>query len=115
MCIRDSYNGGGTVTLNNVTLSGNNGTGSQGGGAIHANGGTTNANDSTFTNNTENGGGGGGGIYANNGATVNVIDSTLTLNSATSNLGGAIATGYSGVNNINVSGSTLNNNSARCV
>ena len=36
----------------------------------------------------------------------------MTLNSATSNLGGAIATGYSGVNNINVSGSTLNSNSA---
>ena len=113
----DSDRGGGavhnnlsTLTLNDVTLSGNSGNNSSfGGGAISAEGGTTTVNSSTFSNNQ---GGGGGAIAVNNGGVLNVTDSTFTGNTAANNTGGAIRGTYTGSNAITITGSTLNGNSA---
>ena len=101
-----------TLTINDSTLSGHSGTNSQGGGAIHANGGTTTINTSTLHTNQANNSGGGGAIYANNSATVNVTDSTIRNNTATNTSGGGIRLNFTGTNVLNVTGSTVNNNTA---
>ena len=105
-------NVGGTLTINDSTLSGHTGTNSQGGGAIHASGGTTTINRSTLHTNQASNSGGGGAIYANNGATVNVTDSTIRNNTAANTSGGGIRLNFTGTNVLNVTGSTVSNNSA---
>ena len=103
---------GGTLTINDSTLSGHSGNNSQGGGAIHARGGTTTINRSTLHTNQANNGGGGGAIYADNSATINVTDSTIRNNTATNTSGGGIRLNFTGTNVLNMIGSTVNNNSA---
>ena len=77
------YNGGGTVTVNNSTVSGNS---ADYGGGIYNRGGTVTVSNSTFSGNSADHHG--GGIYNLDG-TVTVSNSTFAGNSAT-NTGGGI-------------------------
>lgn len=70
------YNDGGTVTINNSTISGNSTQNGSGGGIV--NGGTMTLNNSTVSGNSA--GNGGGGIY--NSGTLMLNNSTVSGNSA---------------------------------
>ncbi len=96
-------NNGGTLTVTDSTLSGNNA--ANFGGAICNNGGTTNVDDSTLTNNGASQGG--AGIFTQDGTT-NVTDSTLSDND-TAYFGGGIDNAGG---TVNLTGSTLSGNSA---
>jgi hypothetical protein len=89
------YNLGGTLTVNNSTISGNSG----GTGGIDLSGGMVTINNSTLTGNTATGGSG-GGVYVFNG--------TMNLNRTiiSGNGGGEIASGGGTINanNLNVFG-----------
>ena len=96
---------GGTLTVTDSTLSGNNA--GYFGGGIYNSGGTTNVDDSTLS---DNGGNAGGAIFTQEGPT-NVNDSTLSGNHASGFGGGIYNSGGSG-GTVNVTGSTLSGNSA---
>ena len=93
----------GTVTVNNSTLSNNNG---RSGGAIYNFGGTLTVNNSTFSGNTTSAFGDGGAI--SNSATMTVNNSTFSGNS--SSKGGAINnSGTATVNSSTFSGNAATN------
>lgn len=132
------YNaGGGVVTLNNCTMTANQGRG--GAGVYNDTGGTLTINTSTLTENSAggvgaNGGavwnkgtmtvtnstisgnqltGSGGGIYNDGaGATLNLNNATVAFNSASSGDGGGIA---NNLGTVNISNTILSNNSASSV
>jgi CSLREA domain-containing protein len=95
--------GSGNVTLNNCTLSTNNSDGV--GGAVFAGQGTVTVNGSTFRGNQ---GADGGGIFALAGP-VNVTNSNFLSNRAFDDTGGAI---FASTGNITATGSTFTRNSA---
>jgi hypothetical protein len=76
------YNDKGTVTLNNVVISGNHGAN---GGGIEVSEGSLTLKNSTVTGNTAHRG---GGIVADSGATVTVTNSKITDNTAHEGAGG---------------------------
>ncbi|MCL1470075.1 Calx-beta domain-containing protein, partial [Argonema antarcticum] len=80
----------GTMTISNSTISGNkaSGSGSEGGGGIENQGGTLNLTNSTVSGNTS-GGDGGGGIRNRASGTLNITNSTIAFNT-TNNTGGGI-------------------------
>ncbi len=95
-------NSGANLTLQNLTITNGNTSGS-GGGIFSA--GTLNVTNSTFFNNSA---AGGGGIFNNFNGTLTVTDSTFSNNSASSDNGGAILN----AGTLNVSNSTFSANSA---
>ncbi|MBD1829144.1 DUF4347 domain-containing protein [Microcoleus sp. FACHB-61] len=86
------------------------------GGAIFLNAGTLNVSNSTFSANTVTGGGAGGNgtpgqglggaIFVNTGATANLANTTITLNTASTNSGGVSYAGTFNANNTIISGNT---------
>ncbi len=102
------YNNGGTLTINDSSISGNTtNSPSYNGGGIYNNGGTVTINRSSLSGNDAqfhyvSGGGNGGGIY-NAGGTVTITDSTLSGNSAYYSGGGI----YNSGGTVTVSDSTL--------
>ena len=106
-----NYGGGllnfGTLTLSNVTFSGNT-AGSSGGGGIYNDGALTVGN-SAFTTNSVGAGGPGGGIQNTSSATLTVTNCTFTGNTGT---GGAQGACIANSGQATVSASTFNGNSA---
>jgi len=100
-------NTGGTVAVTDSTISGNN-TGGGSGGGINNTGGTVAVTDSTISGNYTGGGGFGGGIN-NAGGTVAVTDSTISGNNAVGGSGGGIANNGGSVT---VTDSTISGNKA---
>ncbi len=110
------FNGGGTLTLNDSTVSGNTVTGTDptgtvggSGAGIYNDGGTLTLNDSTVSGNTVYGtvaGGGGGGIFSALG-TVALTNSIVSDNTAPE--GGGI---YSSATSLTSQNSTVTNNDA---
>jgi len=99
------YNFGGTLTLNNTTVSGNTAGATGGGGGVYNNGGTLTLNHSTISNNTADYG---GGIYNYwNTAVLTLNNSTVSDNTAGAK-GGGISNnrGTLTLNNSTVSGNT---------
>ncbi|RYD92828.1 MAG: T9SS type A sorting domain-containing protein, partial [Sphingobacteriales bacterium] len=116
------WNGTGTLTVNNATVSGNIATGAtttDGGGGIFNNGGTLIVNASTISGNATTGlFGRGGGIHVN-GGTATVMVSTISGNTALANGGGVYNNGTLTLNantitlnSATVSGGGIYNNSA---
>jgi len=116
------WNGTGTLTVNNATISGNiatGGTTTDGGGGIFNNGGTLAVNASTISGNAATGlFGRGGGIHVN-GGTATVMVSTISGNTSIANGGGIYNNGTLTVNantitlnSATVSGGGIYNNSA---
>ncbi|SFQ56419.1 right-handed parallel beta-helix repeat-containing protein [Flavobacterium akiainvivens] len=116
------WNATGTLTVNNVTITGNTATGAtttDGGGGIFNNGGTLAVNRSTISGNSTTGLlGRGGGIHVN-GGTATVMASTISANTALANGGGIYNNGTLTVNantitlnSATVSGGGIYNNSA---
>jgi hypothetical protein len=111
--------GGGTLTINDSTFSGDSATatgvpGLAAGGAIYLGSGTLTINNSTFSGNAAaqlDGGfdSGGGAIYALNGGTVTINGSTVSGNSASAGSGGGIDALNSA---LTITGSTFSGNSA---
>ena len=114
----------GNLTINNLTVTNGNNTGTNGGGAIFNYGGTLTVNSCTFSNNsasadggailntgtltvsnstfTNNSAGTNGGAIYNNGGTVTIDSSTFSENVAAI-YGGAVANRYSGTVTVNTS------------
>ncbi len=98
----------GTLTLNNVVVTGNTASTSDGGG-IHNYGGTLTLNDCTVSDNTASGDGGGISNYG--GATTTLNRCTVSGNSATA--GGGLHNDYyagSGINRLTLNNSTVSGN-----
>lgn len=129
------YNNGGTLTLNNLVLTGNsantggalnnagtatlninncyifNNTSTSSGGALqNFSGNTTNINNSTISGNTSGGTTGGGAMQAN--GTVNISNTTFSGNNAPGGSGGAIAFNGTAINfnNVTMFGNTSTSN-----
>ena len=97
-------NNGGTVTVADATISGNN-TGGGSGGGINNTGGTVAVTDSTISGNNA-GGGSGGGIY--NSGSVTVTDSTISGNNAVGGIGGVRSIGiYNGGGTVSLAADVL--------
>ncbi|HET9906171.1 MAG TPA: choice-of-anchor Q domain-containing protein, partial [Anaerolineales bacterium] len=98
------YNAGGTLSLNNSTISGNHATGGGGGGIFNNPGGQVTLNNSTVSSNN------GTGIYNNGLPWDNGTTTALTLNNSTvsSNNGTGIYNGGLGI--IALNSSTVSNN-----
>lgn len=100
------YVNGGTLALNNVTLT-QNSSGDKG-GAIYNNGGTVTISASSLTNNSADDD---GGAIANvNGGTVTIVNGTVIENNSTNDKGGGIYSVDSGY--LTIHNSSLLNNSA---
>jgi CSLREA domain-containing protein len=101
-------NGGGTLTLDRVTISGNasNSFGGGGVGNLGSISGTLNVIDSAISGNTS--ASGGGGVFNNNNSTLNLTNSTISGNMVTGNIndGGGIAGGT-----VTITNSTIARNS----
>ncbi|MFT3743531.1 MAG: Ig-like domain repeat protein [Pyrinomonadaceae bacterium] len=101
--------GGGTATLNNLTITGGNTDGSVKGGGIFVSG-TLNLNDSTVTGNNAITG---GGVFVGGGGVANVVRSTVSGNNANFNGGvGADGGGTFNLSQSTVSGNTASNGGA---
>ncbi|MEZ5425083.1 MAG: choice-of-anchor Q domain-containing protein [Pyrinomonadaceae bacterium] len=97
-------NFGGTLTLTDVTVSGNSATGQDGGGIANLNTfGTLTMTDSTVSGNSTTGFGGG---IANSGDSLTMVNSTISGNASANNGGGI----YNG-STLNMTNSTVSNNS----
>jgi CSLREA domain-containing protein len=106
-------NSSGTLTLTNVTVSGNTATLSSAGGILNSSGTLTLIN-STISGNSATGSGGGGGIW-NFAGTLNLINSTVSGNSATdSSFGVAVGGGIYNSNGgtVTLTNSTISGNTA---
>jgi hypothetical protein len=105
------WNDGGTLTLNNLTVSGNS-AGGQGGGIVNSNGGTLTLNNSTISNNHVFGGlsYGGGGI-SNQGATLTINNSTISGND-TQDVDSTYGGGIVNLGTLTLNNSTVSRNSA---
>ncbi len=101
----DNY--GGTVTLQDCTLSGN--TATDDGGAIRNEGGTVNVTNCTINGNTASGAG--GGIQAYSG-TLNVTNSTISGNNATDGGGGIADSNGTPAPTITIVQCTITNNTS---
>jgi uncharacterized repeat protein (TIGR01451 family) len=111
-----SIDAAGTLTLTDITLSGNsanaNGSGASSGGGIY-NLGTVTINNSTLNGNSVSGGSSNqGGAIFNNG-TATIINSTLSGNTVSSNVsGGAFGGAINNQSTLTLTNSTLNGNAA---
>lgn len=106
------YNNGGTLTINNLTITGGTGnncfaTAEICGGGVFAAGGTVTINNSTLSGNSAQNNG--GGIYAESGSTVIINNSTLSGNSTVSTV--STGGGIFADSNVTITNSTLSGNS----
>lgn len=117
----DSFTGelvnvsGGSLSLSDITIAGNNKTSGVASSLINVSGGTLNLNSgATLQNNKQSSYMTGGAITASNGATVNVYKGTIKNNYAIGDSGkggGIFATGSGTA--VNISGGTISGNSAK--
>jgi CSLREA domain-containing protein len=101
-------NDGGALTLNRVTVVGNNDEGR--GGGVEDKGGTLNVTQSTISDNQTVGGAGGGGLAVVNGSEASIVNSTISGNRAESSPGGGILVADSAT--LSIESSTIASNNA---
>ena len=101
-----NVNAGASLTLENLTVTGGNSGGLNGGGIFNA--GTLTITNSALSGNSATAAGGGGGIFNNSLGSVEIINSTLSGNSAGRDGGGIFNAG----GDVTITNSTLSDNSA---
>ena len=106
------YTNGAVVTISGVTLTGGNGTGtsSGNGGAIYANGGTLTLDRVHITQNSAGAGFAGGGVFFSSGTNHRIINSTFSVNQAPDCAGFYNFNGTLTVVNSTISGNTASTN-----